>query len=187
MLAGTSSQYLGGRALPKVLRQRALVLVLGPRGSGKSAVARQILPSATILRGDKLDAEAARAVRRRRWPEELCEASELIIDGPSFLSRRAGVRRLLDQLLDERAAQGKRSAVVQGADDSALLLADAVEPHLRATVNLRFPQRNGRLRFARRLAEELGVPRDAADALVVEEPWTYLKVIRALHRMKRQG
>ena len=163
------------------------MLVLGPRGSGKSAVARQVLPNAAILRGDRLDAEATRAVRRRKWPEELTTAQGLIVDGPSFLSRRIGVRRLLDQLLGARAANGLRSAVVQGADESALLLADAVEPHLRATVNLRFPQRRGRLRFARKTAAELGLDPEHADGLVVEEPWTYLKVIRALHRLKRQG
>lgn len=187
LLAGTSSQYLGERPLPKVLRTRAFVLILGPRGSGKSAVARQVLPDAITLRGDKLDTEAARAVRRRKWPDELQSAPELIIDGPSFLSRRAGVRRLLEQLLSERAEAGLRTTVVQGPDDSALLLADAVQPHQRATVNLRFPQRRGRQRFTRLIAAELGSPLDAAEGLVIEEPWTYLKVIRALHRLKRQG
>jgi len=170
-----------------VLRERALVMVLGPRGSGKSAVARQILSGALVLRGDRLDIEATRAVRRRRWPEELRVAEELVIDGPSFLARRVGVRRLLERLLAERAADGHRTAVVQGADQSALLLADAVEPHMRATVNLRFPQRKGRRRFARRIACELDVPVEIADGLSVDDPWTYLKVIRALHRQKRQG
>ena len=164
-----------------------MVLVLGPLGSGKSSVARKVLGGQPlVLRGEALDAEAVRAVRRRSWPEELSLAPALLIDGPSFLHRRPGVTRLLSQLLAERAEGLLKTAVCQGADDSLLVLADAVDPHQRATVHLRFPQRRGRLRFAKRRCAELGLPGSAALELSIEEPWTYLKVIRALHRRARE-
>ncbi len=165
-----------------------MVLVLGPRGAGKSAVARKILGGQpVVLRGDRLDTEAIGAVRRRTWREEFLLAPTLLIDGPTFLQRRPGVTRLLLQLVQARAEGQMKTAVCQGEDESLLLLADAVEPHERATVHLRFPQRRGRLRFAKRRCVELGLPPAAALDLVIDEPWTYLKVTRALMRVARES
>jgi hypothetical protein len=151
-------------------------------------VARKVLGGQVlVLRGDRLDTEVVGAVRRRSWPEELVLAPALLIDGPSFLQRRPGVTRLLAQLLQVRAADGRKTAVCQGADESVMLLADAVDPDQRATVSLRFPQRRGRLRFAKRRCVELGLPPSSALELNIDEPWTYLKVIRALKRVAREA
>lgn len=175
--------YLRARALPKVLRERELVVVLGPPGAGKTSVAKRVLgASVTTLRGDKLQDACNRAVRRRAWPSELIEARALLIEGPTFLARRRGAARLLGELIAARVALGLKTAVTEGADDSALLLLDAVHPRHRATVNLRFPKVAGRKRFAKQRAEELGLPARLGAELQVEEPWTYRKVIRALGR-----
>ncbi|MCP4919298.1 MAG: ATP-binding protein [Proteobacteria bacterium] len=169
-----------------MLRLRPVVLVLGPPGCGKSSLARRLSGSnGFTLRGDKLDAEASRAVRKRSWPDELHQAPVLVIDGPTYLARRPGVTRLLTVLLRERIADGLKTVICEGSDDSIQVLTENIAPNLRVTVNLRFPQRRGRLRFAHRIAKELGLPVGAVEDLAVDAPWTYRRVIRALHRTRR--
>lgn len=162
------------------------MLVLGPAGCGKSSLARRLAGAdGYTLRGDKLDTEAVRAVRTGRWPETLHQAPVLVIDGPTFLGRRPGVTRLLTVLLRERVADGLKTVLCEGSDDSLSVLAENIAPNLRVTVNLRFPQQRGRRRFAKRIADELGLPASVPQELTVEAPWTYRKVIRALHRARR--
>ena len=187
VLAGTSSQYLRA-ALPHVLREAALVLVLGPRGVGKSSVARHFLGgTATVISGTELQDAASRAVRRRAWPEEILETERLVIDGPTYLQRRAGVRRLLTMLLEERTLASRRTVVIEGDDDSALLLQDSVAPEHRVTLNLRYPKEPGRRRFVRHECLALGLDPALASDLVIDQPWTYLKVKRALRRLLREA
>ena len=188
LLGGTSSEYLGRRPLPRLLNTRPFVLILGPRGVGKTAVAKRILGRNTLtLKGEALHAAAASAVRRRKWPEAVAECEYLLIDGPTLLSRRPGVTRLLQHLISSRSEKGLRTVVCQGeGDDSVLLLTDEMDESTRVTLNLRYPQGRGRVRFAVRVCEELGLDRKFARIAQPEEPWTYLKVIRALKRMQRE-
>lgn len=185
VLAGTSTQYLSG-PVPHVLRQSLIVLVCGPRGVGKSSVVRHMMQGATmVLRGEGLQAAATRAVRQKKWPADVLNAERLVIDGPSFLRRRPGVRRLLDWLLKQRVAAGHRTVVIEGTDDSAMLLVAAVPASTRVTLNLRYPKAPGRRRFILRECLAIGLEPEAAKDLSVDEPWTYLKVKRALRRQFR--
>ncbi len=187
VLAGTSGEYLGRRPLPRRLQDRCLVVVLGPRGVGKSSVARRILGGRPlVLRGQALSDAAARAVQRKRWADDALDAPGLVIDGPTYLYRRPGATRLWMALLQERCERGHRTVVcgVQG-DSSAVLLLDAIPPQQRVTLNLRYPEGRGRRRFAGRVCDELGLERKHAK-LEVSEPWTYLKVMRSLKRVARE-
>jgi len=62
-----------------------------------------------------------------------------------------------------------------------------MDEQTRVTLNLRYPQGRGRIRFAVRVCEELGIDRRYARTTQPEDPWTYLKVIRALKRIEREG
>ena len=189
LLGGTSSEYLGRRPLPRLLVERSFVLVLGPRGVGKTSVARRVLTkNALVLKGTGLHDAAAAAVRRGKWTEELLAAKGLLIDGPTLLSRRPGVTRLLQGLIRERSSRGNRTVVCQGeGDDSVLLLVQESEVQNQVTLNLRYPQGRGKVRFAARVCEELGIDRRYSRVVQPEDHWTYLKVIRALKRIKRDG
>lgn len=188
LIVGTSTEFLGKKPLPIVVRQRPVLLVLGEAGTGKTSVARRILgQNALRLRGEALQEACARAVRRGRWPEELLVAPGLILDGPTYLNRRPGVVRLLGSLLASRSSVGLRTVVCQGkADDTASLLMDGLETGQRATVTLRFPIGRGRVRFAVRMCQQLDLPTSIGRQLEVSEPWTYRKVIRALHVHRRE-
>lgn len=187
LLMGTSSEYLGRRPLPNLLKDRPFILLLGLPGVGKTSVARRVLGQrATLLHGANLQEAAVAAVRRRRWPEELQTAEALIIDGPTLLHRRPGVTRLLQALIKQRSNDGLRTAVCQGAgDDSVLLLVDGLEESDRVTLNLRFPAGRGRVRWTMRMCQEMGVDRSLARRVQPEGVWTYLKVVRALKRVQK--
>jgi len=185
-LTGTSGEFLGLRPLPRLLQDRCLVVILGPRGVGKSSVARRVLATRPlVLRGQALQDAAARAVQRKRWADEVLDAPAFVIDGPTYLYRRPGATRLWMSLIQQRCERGHRTAVcgVEG-DESAVLLLDAIEPERRVTLNLRYPVGRGRRRFASRVCDELGLERQHAK-IEVSEPWTYLKVMRALKRTAR--
>lgn len=187
VLTGTSGEYLGKRALPRLLQDRCLVVVLGPRGSGKSSVARRVLQDrAVVLRGQALQDAAARAVQRKRWADDVLEAPGLVIDGPTYLFRRPGATRVLQVLIRERCERDLRTVVVGvEGDESAVLLLDSLEPERRVTMNLRHPEGRGRNRFAARVCDELGLERKHAK-VEVSEPWTYLKVMRTLKKLARE-
>ena len=188
LIVGTSTEFLGKKPLPIVVRTRPVLLVLGEAGTGKTSVARRILgQNALRLKGEALNSACARAVRRGRWPDEILAAPGLILDGPTYLNRRPGVLRLMASLLDSRTTAGLRTVIVQGnGDDTASLLLDALETGRRATVTLRFPIGRGQVRFAVRMCQQLDLPTSLGRGLEVSEPWTYRKVIRALHAHRRE-
>ncbi len=180
-VSGTSAEFLGAKPLPRATRGRPLLFVLGPRGAGKSSVARRILGQGALELSDAdLSAAVAERPRRRAWSPLLVQAPALILDGPCFLERRPGVVRALAELLSQRARDGLRTAVTDPDDGSALrALADAVEVKLRATVLLRFPVGRGRRRFATQICDELGLDRALARGTASLEPWSY-GAVRAL-------
>ncbi len=162
------------------------MVVLGPRGVGKSSVARRVLGARPlVLRGQALQDAAARAVQRKRWADDILAAPGLVIDGPTYLHRRPGAVRLWMALIRERCERGNRT-VVCGVeeDESAVLLLDAIPPEGRVTLNLRYPVGRGRRRFACRVCDELGLERQHGK-VEISEPWTYLKVMRALKKLVR--
>ncbi len=57
---------------------------------------------------------------------------------------------------------------------------EAVHPGYRATIVLRFPVGRGRLRFAKRLCDELDLSHTHAKDMAAIEPWTYAAVRDAL-------
>jgi hypothetical protein len=188
MVVGTSGQFLGKRRPSGELAKKPVVLVLGSQGVGKTSVAKRLAgDQAKIIRTQALNEAAVSAVRKRKWPEELMLVPSLILDGPTFLSRRPGVSRLLISLIRERSDAGLRTVICQkGDDDSILLLCDELSDNTRVLLNLRFPTGGGQTRFAGKVCDELEIHRRHARELVISEPWTYLKVIRALHKVKRE-
>ncbi len=171
-----------------MVRTRPVLLILGEAGTGKTMVARRIRgQNAMRLKGEALQDACARAVRRGHWPDELLEADSLILDGPTYLNRRPGVVRLLSALLVARAEAKNPTVICQGkSDDTAMLLLDELEPGLRVTMTLRFPIGRGRVRFAVRMCHQLGLETSVGRSLDVSEPWTYRKVVRALHAHRRE-
>ncbi len=187
LVSGTSAEYLGRRPLRKLLVERPVVLVMGPAGSGKTAVARRVAShdetAFRYLATQELEEALEQTARRRgRWSTELLEVPVLVLDGPRYLSTRATVRRFLAKLIKARTEAGLRSIVCEIDDDgSGQMLQDVVPPGLLVTVALRFPQsRSGRMRVARRIAEHLGLPKSAAQGTDVIEPWRYDAVVRSL-------
>jgi hypothetical protein len=187
MVVGTSGQFLGKRRPSGDLVKKPVVLVLGAQGVGKTSVAKRLAgDQAKVLRTQALNEAAVVAVRKRKWPDELMSVSSLVLDGPTFLSRRPGVSRLLVSLIRERTSLGLRTVICQkGDDDSILLLCDDLPDDTRVLLNLRFPTGGGQTRFAGKVCDELDLHRKYARELAISEPWTYLKVIRALHKVKR--
>jgi adenylate kinase family enzyme len=187
MVVGTSGQFLGKRRPSGELAKKPVILVLGAQGVGKTSVAKRLAGEhAKLIRTQALNEAAVVAVRKRKWPEELMQVQNLILDGPTFLSRRPGVSRLLVSLIHERSESGLRTFVCQrDDDDSILLLCDELSEDCRVLLNLRFPTGGGQTRFAGKVCDELGIHRKYAREIVISEPWTYLKVIRALHKVKR--
>lgn len=198
LLAGTSSEYLGRRPLPRILRERKIVFVLGPRGAGKTSVATRIADpwhgsdvaatETVVLDTPNLNDALIACVRERGWPERIARARALVLDGPVWLKNRPGAVSALSDLLKQRADAGLRTCVCQDdADNSVGMLMERLPSGSYAVIGLRFPTgTRGRLRFARRVCDELGAPRTLARGTDLLEPWGYERVIQHLSEKHRQ-
>jgi hypothetical protein len=174
-ISGTSAEFLGRKPLPRAVRSRPVLLILGPGGVGKTTVAERLLGEGTLSLSDKeLLERIANRVRTRRWDPELLESAALILEGPCFLDQRPGLAQTLATLLKARIEAGRRTVLIEAPDGSLLRgLTDKVDPDDRATILLRFPEGRGRRRFALLVCEELSLPAELARAVVEIEPWTY--------------
>ena len=193
LLTGTSSEYLGRRPLPRIVQERSIVFVLGPNGVGRTSVAERLASAPMIGRvplGEVLRLDAAMVqnalverVALRRWPDRLVEARSLILDGPCWLRSRPAAVDALIELLIARLLDGRRTVLCQSDDDGSLdVLLGAITPGTAAVIGLRFPKGpRGRLRFARRVCDEAGVPRSMARTASEIEPWSYDAAIAAVH------
>lgn len=181
MYVGTSTEFLGRRPIPLEIRARFAAVVLGPSGAGKSEVARRLVtlgvvdvPVLTWSPSD-LDREASLRARRGRWSPSVLTAPALLIDEPVWLATRRGVFRQVCELVALRAGSERRTVLIQReGDTSAEEVVQAMAPGSIVTVALRFPSApRGRVRFARRLCDELGLPRSAAKDAERLDPWRY--------------
>ncbi len=190
LLTGTSSEFLGRRPLPHVVRRRLATVILGPEGSGKTTVAMRLVGSG-VLRLDTRAVQAAlvERVSMRGWAHELREAPALVLDGPVWLHNRPAAVDCLAELVRHRIAQGKRTAICQSdCDGSAHLLIEPIGLGQVVLVGLRYPKgRRGRKRFAARCCDELGLPRLAARGTEAIDDWSYESVLRYLARWKKQN
>lgn len=199
-LAGTSAEYLGRKPWPRVIRERQVIFVLGPEGSGKTQVARRM--QAFTDQNAKASGEGSiyfdsRAlqhavldrVRNGYWAEELRLARSLVLDGPVWLRNRAGLVDLLVELLRERDRERRRTIVCQSDNDGSIeALIGAMDVGSIVVVALRFPKgRRGRLNFARRVCDDLGIPREAARGTEAIEPWGYDAVAEHLRSWPAVG
>ncbi|HMV66151.1 MAG TPA: hypothetical protein PKA64_04830 [Myxococcota bacterium] len=193
LITGTSSEYLGSRPLRRIFRERSVVFVLGPPRSGKSAVARRIVEApdraALELDGPRLGEELVRCARHRRWSEGILAAGGLILDGPENLARRPGGLAFVVALLLERERRGLKTVVCQGRGDGSIeALLGSLPAGTAVVLGLRFPNsRSGRLRFARRVCDQMGLDRGAALGTDLIDPWGYAEVIAALSQGRAVG
>lgn len=184
-LTGTSTEYIGDRPLPRVLRDRSVVFVLGPKGSGKSTVARTLAGDQPLV----LDNRACQAailscVREARWSRRLLSHPALVLDGPVWLHHRHGARQLLLELIEARRSAGLRTIVCQADTDASITsLFGSMAEGASATVALRFPRsRKARLRVAERICTASGLPVRLARATMALPDWSYRAVEQVVRR-----
>ena len=126
-------------------------------------------------------------VAKCSWPEEISEATSLVLDGPVWLQNRPAVVNSLVELFRKRIDDGMRTVVVQSDGDGSIdrVLA-RMEAGASVVVGLRYPKGGrGKLRFARRVCDELGIPRSAARGTDAIVPWGYAQVIHTLQEWTR--
>ncbi len=185
LVSGTSSEFLGGKPLPRSVRERPLVFLLGPRGVGKTSVAHRLVEEGTLHLHERalLDA-VSHQVRQRQWPDQLDTLPALILEGPSFLPHRPGMAAAIQALIGARAEAGLKTIITDAEGATALGMMEGIAPELRATVVLRFPVGRGRLRLARHLCEELEIDVRHAEQTLDLRPWSYAAVLERLQQME---
>jgi len=184
-ISGTSSEFLGCKPLPRSVRSRPVIFILGPEGVGKSIVARRLFGDGALhLDPRELGDRVARTIRSRRWDAELKDCESLILDAPYFISRRPGYRKYIEKLLRQRVSLGHRTILLESQDMASMqALMDAVALEQRATISLRFPVGRGRRRFAMKICDELGVNTCHARQMASLDPWSYGAVRDALAQL----
>ena len=177
---------MGKKPLPRSIRDRKIVFILGPTGVGKSSVAQALAGNDCTHLSQKgvLDAINFNA-RHREWKSELLLSACLILECPCFLNRRPAALDGLQELLRMRAGGERRTWVIEAQSGTAMdQVMGAVHPGYRATLVLRFPVGRGRLRFAKRICNDLGIPNSRAAATVHIDPWSYETVRQVLSEME---
>ena len=148
---------------------------MAPKGSGEGAhrLDTTALSEALIAR-----------VREGSWARALVKPQSLILDGPVWLRGRQGVVELLKELVATRRKEGRKTVICQrDCDGSVDELIAVLKPGTSVVIGLRFPKgKRGRLRFARRVCEEVGAPREAASGTDQMEPWCYRTVVEVVRR-----
>jgi hypothetical protein len=178
LVSGTSQEFVGGKPLPRTIRSRTMAFVLGPPGVGKTTVAKSLAgPDALYLSEAQVLEALNTHARNRAWNEELLKFSSVVLECPCFMERRPSALQTLQALLRVRSGGGRRTVICEANSGTSMEdLMGAVHPGYRATVVLRFPVGRGRLRFALRVCNELGLSADYAKATEDLEPWTYAAV-----------
>lgn len=179
-MTGTSTEYIGVKPLPRVLRDRPVVFVLGPQGVGKSTVATRLTRGASLVCDSQgVQRAILERVRHSRWDPELLEFSSLVLDGPVWLQGRPAVVELLRELLQLRSDRGQRTIVCQADTDASVsLLMECLPVGQCAMVALRFPtSRRARLRAAERVCLDNGIPARFARHTANTSDWSYRNVL----------
>ena len=189
LVSGTSTEFLGRKPLPRAVKRRPVVFLLGPKGVGKTTVAlhlageeRRYVPEEELLVA--LPAYA----RSRRWEETFLSPAALVLEAPCFLSRRPAVTHALQDLLQQRIARGGRSFICEAEDEDPMGdLMGRLDPMQKATMVLRFPVGRGRRRYVMRICDELGVDRAHARAATALQDWTYAAARRTLMELSTRS
>jgi hypothetical protein len=175
LLTGTSSEFLGRRPTPRLVRERHVLVVMGPPRVGKSRVARRLAGDTyRSLDTHDLDRALVERVRVGHWGE-LRDPPGLVLDGPVWLHNRPSVVALLVELATQRAEAALRTVFCQRiADGSAEELMGAMPSGSMVVIGLRFPKgRRSRVAIAQRRCEELGLDPALARGAHDLHPWTY--------------
>lgn len=183
LLSGTSMEYLGAKPVPRRVRERPVVFVMGPNGAGKSAVAVRLAgPGALVLDTKGVQAALVSRAAHQGWSSAIQTAPALVLDGPVWLRGRPAAVSSLGELVALRAAAGLRTVICQAdRDGSALSLIEALTVAQYAVLALRLPAgRRGKMRFARKLCDRMGLPHCAAKGSADLTGWSYAKVLEQL-------
>ena len=190
LITGTSSEFLGHRPLPRVVRQRGVCFLMGPKGVGKTEVALQIAGDHPLYLSNRgLDREVIDRVRTGHWRPEILEAPGVVLDGPVFLQSRPSLVYMIADLFHARAGGGRHTILVDTARGNAVqTLMGVMRPGRASVIALRFPtSRRVRLRYARKVCEEMGIPHEMASGSTQIEPWSYGEVREWLLERAGQG
>lgn len=175
LITGTSAEFLGRKPVPTVLRHRRVVFVLGPAGVGKTTVGRALCGAdRTELDSRGLEAALVERVRTGTWGP-WGAARSLLVDGPMWLRDRPGAVSLLLGLCSGRAAADLVTVVCQAESDGSVEeLIRQSAPGAAVVLGLRFPKgARSRLKTARQLCQQLGLPAGAAGGTDTLDPWRY--------------